>query len=439
MDKLKNWKVNPDRKPLILRGTRQVGKTYLLKLFGEKFFPNYYYINFEEDPQACQIFEKNLNTQRILNDIQLYLEKVINIKTDLLIFDEIQHCPKVLTSLKYFNEKMPELAICSAGSLLGVNMNWDSFPVGKVSFLDLYPMTFEEFLIAIDKQQFVDLLNNHNYRESLSEIAHAKLWDFWKYYLVTGGMPEVIKEYIQRQDNLLLAFNITRNLQKDLIDTYMADISKHSGKTNALHIDRLWRNVPTQLARSLDGSATKFKFKDPIPGYRGYERLANPISWLENGGLILRKSIIKNARIPLSVNIIENRFKLYLMDVGLLGTMNKLSPKTLYDFEFGRYKGYIAENFVAQELIASGFKTLICWEGRTSEIEFLIEFENQIIPIEVKSGHVTKSKSLKIFEEKYQPQQSIIFSGKNIKISNQRSYIPIYATGFFIRNLSGFM
>ncbi|MDO9547424.1 MAG: AAA family ATPase, partial [Candidatus Marinimicrobia bacterium] len=435
MDKLKAWKVNPARKPLILRGARQVGKTSLLKHFGEAEFPNYHYINFKEDQQAEQVFERNLDPGRILNDLQLYLEKPIDPKTDLLIFDEIQRCPKALTSLKYFREKIPELALCAAGSLLGVYMSWDSFPVGQVTFLDLYPMTFEEFLSGTGKQQFVELLHEQTWNEPLPEIAHTKLWDLWKHYLITGGMPEAIKQYRKQQDNLLLVFQRVREIQRDLIDTYMADIAKHSGKANAMHIERLWRNVPAQLARSLDGSATKFKFKDAIPGYRGYERLAAPIDWLESAGLVLRTSIIDNAEIPLNGNTADNRFKLYLLDVGLLGAMNGMSPAVFIDFDFGRYKGYIAENFVAQELAAAGYQDLLCWEGRTSEVEFLIEADNQIVPIEVKSGHVTKSKSLKVYEERYQPQRSFVFSGNNVRISGLRSYVPLYAIGHVIRNI----
>lgn len=437
MEKLKTWKMSPARKPLILRGARQVGKTYLLKRFGEAEFSDYHYINFEEDQQAGQIFERNLDPQRILNDLQLYLEKPIDPKTDLLVFDEIQRCPKALTSLKYFREKMPELALCAAGSLLGVYMSWDSFPVGMVTLLDLYPMTFEEFLLGTGKQQFVDLLDKQDWNNPLPEIAHTKLWDLWKHYLIIGGMPEVIEQYRRQQDNLLPAFRSARDLQRDLIDTYMADIAKHSGKVNAMHIERLYRNVPAQLARSLDGSAPKFKFKDAVPGYRGYERLAAPIGWLTSANLVLRTYIIDNAEIPLKGQIKDNSFKLYFSDVGLLGAMNGISPATLSNFDFGRYKGYIAENFVAQELVSAGYKDLFCWEGRTSEIEFLVESGDQIIPIEVKSGHVTKSKSLKVFEERYQPQRSYIFSGKNVRISGCRLYIPLYAVGFLMKMQTG--
>lgn len=435
-DKLKDWKVNPARKPLILRGARQVGKTYLLKHFGEANFPNYHYINFETDQQAEQVFERNLDPQRILSDLQLYLEKPIDPKSDLLIFDEIQRCPKALTSLKYFREKMPELALCSAGSLLGVFMSWDSFPVGQVTFLDLYPMTFMEFLTGIGKTQFVDLLQEQTWKEPLPEIAHTKLWDMWKHYLITGGMPEAVESYRNHQDNLFLAFQGVRTIQSDLIDTYMADIAKHSGKVNAMHIERLWRNVPAQLARSMDGSGSKFKFKDAVPGYRGYERLAAPIDWLESAGLILRTSFVSNAEIPLNGNRIDNRFKLYLLDIGLLGAMNGILPTTFIDYDFGRYKGYIAENFVAQELTAAGYKDLFCWEGRTSEVEFLIEADNQIVPIEVKSGHVTKSKSLKVYEERYQPQYSIVFSGNNVRVFGLRSYVPLYAVGHLMKQFT---
>ena len=435
IEKLKKWKREWFRKPLIIRGARQVGKTWILKEFGEKDFRETHYLNFEEDSKLEKIFEENLNPERIIHELRYYLDKQIDINEDLLILDEIQRCPKALTSLKYFYEKMPELAICAAGSLLGVFLNWDSFPVGKVTFLDLYPMTFEEFLLGTEREDYVDLLNNHDWAESLPAMAHDKLWEFWKHYLITGGLPEVLEQYRQKKDNLYETFQKTTIIQKDLIETYIADIAKHSGKTNAMHIERLWRNVPAQLARSLDASSSKFVFKDAVPGYRGYDRLAAPIDWLEKADLLLKTYLMDTVAPPIGAYIIENRFKLYHFDVGLLNTMNELSPKLILDYNFGSYKGYIAENFIAQEIRALGNKKLYCWEGRTSEIEFLLEVDGFPVPIEVKSGKITKSKSLKVFEERYSPRQSIIFSGKNVNISGEREYYPIYAAGWVLKKL----
>ncbi|MBU4446285.1 AAA family ATPase [bacterium] len=435
INQLKSWKESSPRKPLILRGARQVGKTYLLKMFGETEFSKYHYVNFEEDQQLESLFEKNLDPHRIIDELQLYLERPIDPENDLLIFDEIQRCPRALTSLKYFCEKTPELALCAAGSLLGVYMNWESFPVGKVTFRDLHPMTFEEFLTGIEKRQLAELLHNHALTEPFPVVAHEKLWELWKHYLIVGGLPEAVDTYRKQQDNLFTAFQSVRNLQHDLIDTYMADIAKHSGKLNAMHIERLWRNVPIQLAQTQDGSASKYKFKDAVPGFRGYERLSVPIGWLESADLLIRTSTVNRAEIPLMGFMSDNRFKMYFFDVGLLGAINGMSPGVFISYDFGSYKGYIAENFVAQELTTVGIRDLFCWEGRTSEVEFIIAIGDQIIPIEVKSGHVTQSKSLKVYEERYDPKQSYVLSGKNISYSGTRHYIPIYAIG---RLMQGF-
>ena len=209
----------------------------------------------------------------------------------------------------------------------------------------------------------------------------------------------------------------------------MADIAKHSGKTNAQHIERLWRNVPVQLARTQDGSAPKFRFKDAVPGLRGYERLSSPLGWLENARLILRTSIVNRAETPLAGFARDNWFKQYFFDVGLLLATTNIDPSFILKYDYGSYKGYVAENFVAQELRAAGIRNLFCWEGRTSEVEFLLETPSGIIPLEVKSGLVTKSKSLNVFEERYHPQQSIILSAWNVKTHGSRLYVPIYAAG----------
>ncbi|MBU1947677.1 MAG: DUF4143 domain-containing protein, partial [Candidatus Eisenbacteria bacterium] len=221
----------------------------------------------------------------------------------------------------------------------------------------------------------------------------------------------------------------TREIQRDLLETYMGDIAKHSGKTNALHIERLWRNVTHQLARSQDGSTSKFKFKDAVPGIRGYDRLASPMDWLEKANLTIRTSIIERAETPLRGFSKENRFKQYFFDVGLLGAFSDIEPVHFLDFDFKTYKGYVAENFVAQEFRASGIQNLYCWVGRMAEIEFLIEAAFGIVPIEVKSGNVTRSKSLNVYEERYSPQKSIVLSARNIESRNPRIHVPIYLAG----------
>jgi len=429
------WKNSKDRKPLILRGARQVGKTYILQEFGKTDFPRCHYVNFENDERLCALFEKDFSPARIINELQFYLDTSIDTASDLVIFDEIQRCPRALTALKYFREQMPELALCSAGSLLGVSLADDSFPVGKVTFLDLYPMSFDEFLAGTGKLRLAELLRIHVLREPLPQIAHDQLWDFWKNYLIIGGLPEAVNIYRERLENPYKAIQAVRRIHRDLLDTYMADIAKHSGKTNALHIERLWRNVPVQLARTQDGNAPKFRFKDAVPGLRGYEQLSSPLGWLENARLILRTSIVNRAETPLIGFTRDNRFKQYFFDVGLLAAVTNIDPAIILKYDYGSYKGYVAENFVAQELRAAGVRELFCWEGRTSEVEFLLETPEGIIPLEVKSGWVTQSKSLNVFVERYHPQQSIILSAGNVKLRGSRLYMPVYAAGWLVRLL----
>lgn len=279
-----------------------------------------------------------------------------------------------------------------------------------------------------------------NEKSSLQLIPNRKEspcrnYHMWKYYLIIGGLPEAVNIYRECLENPYEAVKAVRRVQRDLVDTYMADIAKHSGKTNALHIERLWRNVPVQLARDLDGSASKFRFKDAVPGFRGYERLSSPLGWLESARLILRTSIVNRAETPLAGFARDNRFKQYFFDVGLLAAITNIDPVHILKYDYGSYKGYFAENFVAQELCAAGVRELFCWEGRTSEVEFLLETPSGIIPLEVKSGWVTQSKSLNVFVERYRPQQSIILNARNLKISGLRLRVPLYAAGQLMKLL----
>jgi predicted AAA+ superfamily ATPase len=340
---LSAWKVAANRKPLILRGARQVGKTFSLKEFGAHEFKNCFYINFEEDERLLRIFETDLNPQRILNDLSFYRNLNIDTATDLLIFDEIQRCGRALTSLKYFCEEIPGLALCAAGSLLGVTLS------------------------------------------------------------------------------------VVRKIQFDLFETYLAEIAKHSGKAKALTIERLWRNVPEQLARVINGAAPKFRFKDAVSGIRGYERIAGSIDWLECANLIIRTAIAETAAIPFSAYAPENCFKLYMFDVGMLGAISDIAPGVLIQYGFGSYQGYVAENFIAQELKAAGFEELYCWQGRTSEIEFILSSGKGIVPLEVKSGLVTNSKSLSVFQGRFHPVRSYILSGRNSEVRGNHHLVPLYS------------
>lgn len=427
------WKTKSGRKPLILEGTRQVGKTYLLKDFGQKHFPQFHYLNFEKDADLEKLFNPNLDPKRIITELSFHLKISIDIERDLIIFDEIQACPKALTSLKYFQEELPQLALCAAGSLLGIHLNAGSFPVGKVDLLNLYPLNFEEFLQGIGDERALAVLQNINVNTEFSDIVHDHLWQQLKLYFVIGGLPEVITTYIQYQENLFQALEKVRLKQDILINNYYADIAKHSGKINAMHIDRLWRSIPQQLARTKDGSIEKFKFKDIIPGIERYNRLANVIDWLEGAGLIIKSHIAYSAQLPLTGYTKENSFKLMMFDVGILGAMSDLPPKTILDYDYGTYKGYFAENFVAEEFLANNVKNLYSWQEKNSELEFLRVIDGNILPIEIKSGNVTHAKSLKAFAEKYHPKYTTIMSANKLYIDKKlhNHCYPLYLAGRF--------
>jgi len=427
------WKQQKIRKPLILKGVRQTGKTYLLNQFGQSEFKACHYLNFERNQKAAALFKEDYDAKRILQDLSFLLNTSIDLQNDLVIFDEIQACPAALTSLKYFAEQLPELAICSAGSLLGLHLGETSFPVGKVDFLDMKPMCFAEFLEANGDDNALHFLNRCKQTDSISTIVHEHLWQQFKIYLVTGGLPEVVQTYLDHKDDLYTALTLVRKKQHDIIYGYEADMAKHSGKTNAMHIDRVWRAIPSQLAQSQDGSAKRFQFKGIIPGIDRYQRLASVLDWLQAAELIIKVSIVEHVEQPLSAFTDESHIKLYLFDVGILGALSDLPPSAILNYDYGTYKGYFAENFVAQEFLAQGLKKLFSWQESRAEIEFLYPVENQIIPIEVKSGWVTRNQSLNKYAEKYKPSYRAIFNAKtlNIDIANKYHQYPLFMAYWF--------
>lgn len=420
-DQLLKWRASPDRKPLILQGARQVGKTYLLKEFGHLEFTKYHYVNFEKDRKVHIVFEKDLEPTTLLAELGLHLGVPIDEKNDLIVFDEIQECPRALTSLKYFNEEKPHLAICAAGSLLGLSLSPESFPVGKVKFLKIYPLSFSEVLLASGEEVLLERWRNASLKEPISETAHQKLWEIFKNYLIVGGLPSAVLTYLEHFAEPLQAYSLVREKQDDLLTTHIADMAKHAGKTNSMHLERLWRDVPAQLARALDGSARRFQFKNVIPGKNKYSQLTNVIDWLQKAGLVLKIPIVNQARFPFLAFSKESFFKLYCFDVGMLGALSGLPPKTILDYDYGTYKGFVAENFVAQELICSGYGSISAWNEGTAEVEFLFEKDGEIFVTEVKSGWVTRSKSLKVFATKYPLAHAITLSGK--------LHAPIYMAG----------
>ncbi|MBI5447266.1 MAG: ATP-binding protein [Gammaproteobacteria bacterium] len=433
LQNLITWKYKKNRKPLIIKGVRQTGKTFILKKFGESHFPTYHYVNFENNHKFANLFKENFDPKRIVNDLSFILDKPIDIKNDLLLFDEIQACPAALTSLKYFSEQLPELALCCAGSLLGLHLGESSFPVGKVDFFHMKPMCFVEFLEATGDHKSLDILNQCVQTTSIPNIVHEHLWQQLKIYFVTGGLPEVVQTYVDNQKDLYTAFTLVRQKQNEIIYGYYSDIAKHSGKVNAMHIDRVWRAIPTQLAQSQNGTAKRFQFKEIIPGADRYNRLANVIDWLLAAELIIKIPIIEHAELPLTAYTKESHFKLYLFDVGILGALSDLPPKSILDYEYGTYKGYFAENFVASEFMANDILNLKSWQQNRAEIEFLYLLEDQIIPIEVKSGWITRSQSLKNYTEKYHPTFRVTFSAKPlyIDLKNHGCHYPLYMVHWF--------
>lgn len=424
---LLSWKNKSPRKPLIIKGARQVGKTYIIKKFGKKNYGQLHYINFEKDRSLSNIFQQDLNPQRIITELEFYLKKKIDNQKDLIFFDEIQELPLALTSLKYFCEQYPQINIISAGSLIGIHLTGQSnFPVGKVEFLHLYPFTFHEFIEGIKEKDAADYIDNYKPGNTIPETLHQRLLNLMKIYFITGGMPEVINCYCQYQDSLFQATNQIRTLQETLLLSYYADFAKHSGKQNSMHLERLFRSIPIQLAKEQNKSAKRFRFKQAVPGINRYSRLQGVLDWLEAGELILKSFIVKNISVPLSMNIKPNMIKLYCFDLGLLGSLSDLSPQSILDYDYGSFKGYFAENFIARELASNYQLPLYSWSRNRVEIEFITDINGKIIPIEVKAGKITKSKSLSIFNEKYHPHRSIILSSNNYYCSGKTEYYPLY-------------
>lgn len=443
--RLKSWKNLETRKPLILQGIRQVGKTSLLQEFGRREFKKTHYINFEKDPGLKGLFEQGLAPKFIIEQISIKTNSVITPGEDLLIFDEVQNIPLALTSLKYFNEELPEQHVVAAGSLLGVLLaglygESFSFPVGKVDFMTLYPLSFEEFLGAGENQQLFKAYLEIRAGVPVPEIVHEMLWEQWKIFLILGGMPEAVATYYgfsnsegDSSGSFIGKVTACRNMQDDLIRAYEADIAKHSGKANAMHVIRLLHATPHKLAKTDDSSSQKFTFKDVIPGVRGYTRMANAIDWLTHCGLIYKLHLVETPQIPLSAFYKENSFKLYLADVGLLGALSGIPSQVYMDFNFSMYKGYVAENFVLQELITSQNQPIACWARNTSEVEFILERGGELIPLEVKSGNKTRAKSLGVYLNKYKPKYALkltaragqVYVDSGVKIVE----VPLYMAG----------
>lgn len=399
IDELKRWRDKTDRKPLILRGARQVGKTWLLKTFGNRFFKDTCYVNFEQKDVLAAIFEGTLSTKRIIEQLSLYCGKKILPGETLLIFDEVQEMPRALTSLKYFAEEAPEYAICCAGSLLGVALHeGTSFPVGKVDFLDLYPMSFREFLMACGEEMLVDSILDGN---RLLKPFEEKLTDYLKKYLAIGGMPAAVSKWLQTDD-----FFEVDEVQRQLIDAYQNDFSKHAPQQMVEKIRYVWDSIPGQLAKE----NKKFVYGLVRSGARARE-YEDALLWLGDAGEITRTYNVSKPDIPLKAYADLKAFKVFLLDVGLLRCLSGVSPKVILDGSriFEEFKGALTEQYVCQQLqTMRRLQTNFYWtSSATAEVDFLVSDGMEVYPLECKAGVTMNAKSLKLYCEKYSPKWSL--------------------------------
>ena len=424
LEELKKWKDDPYRKPMILRGARQVGKTWLMKEFGRTCYEHYVYISMDENETMEGVFRDSFDIKRIIFSLEIEAGFKIDPENTLIIFDEVQEIPRALKSLKYFYENAPEYHIIAAGSLLGVALHeGTSFPVGKVDFCDLYPLDFEEFLIACGQKQYVELLNIREHQ--IVTNFKNKFIDYLKYYYYIGGMPEAVLRYIETKD-----LNIVRKVQNKLLDAYENDFSKHAPAEIVTRIKMLWNSIPAQLAKE----NKKFLYGLIREGARAREYEV-AITWLIDSGLVYRINRIKKPDFPLCAYQDFQAFKLFVVDVGLLGAMCKLSAKTLIDKEvlFEEFKGALTEQYVLQQIITSPDNDVFYWsaDNATAEIDFVVQNENRIIPIEVKAEENLQAKSLKLFCNKYNVGKGVRTSMSDYREQDWMINIPLYALQWF--------
>lgn len=416
------WKNDENRKPLLIQGARQVGKTWLVTEFAKNEYRDFVLLNFEKNPSLGKLFIGDKNPARLIENISLTIGKAIKSENTLIFFDEIQISPEALTSLKYFCEEAPEYHIIAAGSLLGVRVGkQSSFPVGKVEFLTLYPMTFEEFLFASGEKILAEKLSSIRKPEPFVEPVHAKYLELYKKYLYLGGMPEVIQDYLDHQD-----IKSVRKIQERILDAYQQDFSKYTNSTQAIKTSEVWHSIPSQLAKE----NKKFKYGDVRKNSRA-STYAQTIDWLKNAGLIHLAYNVSTPKLPLSGYADHTRFKVYMHDTGLLSAMLKVSSSVIVKGNelFSQYNGAFIENAVAQELVAHGESDLYYWtSGYAAEVDFVIQEEDRILPLEVKSGLNRNLKSLRSYSKKYSPERIYRTSPRNLIQSDDFVNLPLYAS-----------
>jgi len=417
---LLRWKKHQKRKPLILQGARQVGKTHLLKTFGGQEYNQTIYLNFEENQNLVDIFEQTKNQADLLTNIQVYINKKIEPHNTLLILDEIQQCSHAVSYLKYLNEHYPEIHCATAGSLLGVKLASEkSFPVGKVDLIHLTPVTFIEFLSALKLDELRNYLDKINDFTPLPEPFHQKLCELLKKYFFVGGMPEAIASFIQQED-----YEEVRKIQNNIIKTYLLDFAKHAPSHEIIRLTQIWNSVPKQLAK--ENKKFIFSAIEKSARAREYEIA---IEWLANAELILKAYNLTTPKLPLMGYGDTNAFKVYLLDVGLLSALAQIQPQYLLKPNglFSEYKGAFTENFVAQELHAHLLQSLYYWSSENrAEVDFIVPHQNEIVPLEVKANVSTKKRSLRVYQEKFHPKYVARTSLLNLKRDGLISNFPLY-------------
>lgn len=423
IDFLVNWKNSPYRKPLILQGARQVGKTYSILEFARKNYENVAYFNFETTPKLNHTFEESIEPSYLLPILSHISGQTIIKEKTLIIFDEIQLCERALTSLKYFCENAPDYHIIVAGSLLGVAVNRQkfSFPVGKVDIKTMYPMDFEEFMIALGEDDLLERIKNCFYHDEKMPCAlHDLALERYRQYLVVGGMPECVNQFIETKDYILI-----RNTQNMILTSYLSDMSKYN-VTNEIKKTRLtYDNITVQLSKK----NSRFQYKLIKKGGRASE-FENAIEWLCLSGIVNQVYRVKQIKKPLENYRDIDAFKIYISDIGLLCAKKDLLPNdVLYMVEeLNDFKGGMIENYVQNQLLCNNYRTYYWESDRGAEIDFIIQREGKIIPIEVKSADNTKAKSLKVYMDTYKPEYAIKISTKNFGFEDKKKTIPLYAT-----------
>ncbi len=414
------WKEKENRKPLVLKGVRQCGKTYLLKDFGNRYYDNVAYFNFEETDSLISVFEKDYDTKRIILELELFLGKSIKPGATLIILDEIQECGRALTAMKYFCENAPEYHIVCAGSLLGIALQKQlSFPVGKVDFLTLYPMSFSEFLRACGSETLADYIENFKKGDTVPEPIGDKLTTFLRQYYITGGMPEVVSTW-QKTNNI----EEVERVQQNIINSYELDFAKHAPTKDFPKLTAIWRSIPEQLAKQ----NTKFIFSHVKKGWRSKD-LEDALEWLIAAGLVYKVCKIEKPFIPLSSYADDTSFKLYMADIGILRKLSKLPYEVILDAtpNYKEFKGSLTENYVLCELVKSVDETLYYWSsGNTAEVDFILQSGSEIVPVEVKSERNVKARSLAEYRKKYTPKYSVKTSMKNETNGEEVLNIPLY-------------